>query len=120
MNKEQYKLSRKIIKHLSSDLLLSKYKEKNKKNPLFGHCYVASETAYHLFAKKAGYKSFHLFHELSSHWFLKNNDDKIIDLTADQFSWKPPYHLAKRKAFLTNKPSKRAKILMKRIKNDIK
>ena len=37
-----------IQKHLTPDLMKSEYRELNKSNPMFGHCYVATETLYHL------------------------------------------------------------------------
>lgn len=83
-----------------------------------GHCYIVSETIYHLLGgKKAGFKPMFLYHEGKSHWFLKNKT-KIIDLTANQFKTRPKYSLAKGKGFLTKKPSKRTRILIARVKND--
>ena len=93
----------------SSDLLDSKYG---------GHCYVASEAAYHLLGgKNAGFTPMFLYHEGKPHWFLKQ-DKRIIDLTADQFKTKPDYSLAKGKGFLTKKPCRRTKILITRLRSD--
>lgn len=97
---------------LTDDLLKKEYRGNN--NPLYGHCYVATESTYYLFAKDLGYYPCHINHENSSHWFLKNDKDKIIDITVSQFKTKPKYHLAKRIGFLTNYPSKRAKIVMEK------
>lgn len=63
-------------------------------NPLTGHCFVATEVAYHVWGKENGFKP----HVVSNkkiesdkskqwtHWFLKNKETgAILDLTADQF-----------------------------------
>ncbi len=80
-----------------------------------GHCYVASEAYYHLAGgAAAGLRVFFIRHEGFSHWFLRNAEG-VIDLTADQFRTPVPYEKARRQAFLTSVPSKRAKILMARV-----
>lgn len=105
-----------ILKHLTNDLKSKKYK--NSKNKLAGYCYVASEALYHLSGgKAAGLKPMFIRHEGEPHWFLQHNSGAIIDLTFEQFKKLPPYNKAKGKGFLTKQPSKRAKILMKRVKN---
>lgn len=57
-------------------------------------------------------------HEGKPHWFLKDKDGTIIDLTAAQFKSTVPYHKAIGKGFLTNKPSKRAQIVIQRVKDN--
>jgi hypothetical protein len=55
-------------------------------------------------------------HEGDTHWFLVNiNTTQRIDPTAKQFKKRPPYHRAKGSGFLTKKPSKRARDMMKRM-----
>ena len=88
--------------------------------PKKGNCYVTCEALYHLLGgKKAGWKPMFMYHEGSSHWFLRYNVypnfRKIIDPTVKQFKTKPDYSKAKGKGFLTKKPSKRAKALMKKL-----
>jgi len=78
-----------------------------------GNCYVTSEALYHLLGgKDAGWKPMNMRHENDSHWFLKHEDGKILDLTVSQFKKTPDYSKAKGRGFLTKKPSKRAKQLM--------
>lgn len=79
-----------------------------------GNCYVTSEALYHLLGgSRAGWYVMHMRHEGDSHWFLRHASGTILDATAHQFKRKPNYAEAKGKGFLTRKPSKRAKALMK-------
>jgi hypothetical protein len=107
-----------IVDNLSDELLSSRFRKLKKRGAAstFGHCYVASETAYHLLGGKAeGWKSYFIEHENCSHWFIKHKSGLIIDFTADQFTNHIPYNKGIGKGFLTKQPSKRAKILMQRI-----
>lgn len=104
-----------IIKNLSADLLHPQFK--NSKSKVAGHCYVASEAYYHLLGgKDSGLKPMFLKVNNIPHWFLKDSNNKIIDLTAKQFNCQIPYENAVGKGFLTKNPSKRAQILIARIK----
>jgi len=87
-------------------------------NYLRGHCYVASETLYHMFGgKDSGLNPFVVSHEGSNHWFLVDEvTTQLIDVTANQFMTPVPYPKARRKGFLTTKPSKRAVELMRRVR----
>ena len=86
-------------------------------NPLKGHCYVASEAAYQeLGGKKAGWKPMRVRHEGDTHWFLKHESGVLFDLTAPQFEKTPPYADAVGSGFMTKKPSKRARALLRRIR----
>jgi hypothetical protein len=105
-----------IIKNLSDDLLKKEYINIINKNKYTGHCYVASETYYHLSNEKL--KVYHIKHEKSTHWFLKTEKNEIIDLTYKQFKTPVIYENAKRGFFLTKEPSKRSKTLINRILND--
>lgn len=87
-----------------------------------GNCYITCEALYHLLGGKAsGYKPMYMKHEGTSHWFLQLTfgwaayDKKtiIIDPTVKQFKNKPDYSKAKGKGFLTKRPSKKARALMK-------
>jgi hypothetical protein len=107
-----------ILACLSDDLLKPKYRNIKSACPaVAGHCYVASETAFYLLGGKSnGWKPMHMQHEGISHWFLQHQSGKIYDPTMLQFVRKPDYTKARGMAFLTKKPSKRAKILIDRIK----
>lgn len=89
-----------------------------------GNCYVTCEALYHLLGgKKTGWKSMVMRHEGGTHWFLINtnvprditsyNNKYILDPTVSQFKTKPDYDKARGCGFLTKKPSKKAKELMK-------
>jgi len=114
----------KICEALTPDLLKGQYKKKEQLHHLAGHCYVASEAAYHLLGgSDTGWKVYMLNHkqfpeglkEGETHWFIKNHMI-IIDPTVAQFKGiEIPYDKAKRKAFLTNKPSKRTMKIIKLI-----
>lgn len=78
-----------------------------------GNCYVTSEAVYHLLGgKEHGWHSMCMRHEGDTHWFLQHNNGMILDLTVSQFKKKPNYTKARRRAFLTKLPSKRAQSLM--------
>lgn len=105
-----------IKKYLDDSLRKKKYKGNS--NPLAGHCYVVSEVLYHLYPGK--YKPFFIRHEDCPHWFLKDiKTNRIVDLTASQFSKKINYKEAIGKGFLTKNPSKRAMIILNKIHSEI-
>jgi hypothetical protein len=106
----------KIRENLSPDLLKKEYREINKTNPMYGHCYVASEVFYHLSENK--YRSKILKVGDITHWFLVDNN-KIIDITKDQFNFELDYNKSRNCAFLTKEPSLRAQKLINKIKQDI-
>lgn len=109
-----------IQKHLSPDLLKSIYREENKKNPMFGHCYVATEVLYYMlndfkrYVPARGRDT-----EGIVHWWLEDKSNgEIIDVTKEQYysqGKEPPYEKGKRCGFLTNTPSKRAVTVLSRI-----
>lgn len=112
----------KIKKALTRELLSPKYRKTPQATPLEGHCYVASEALYHLLGgAQAGLKAFVAGYiengEKYTHWWLTDQNGKILDVTADQYllvGKKPPYHLGRPIGFLTKNPSKRAQIVMQR------
>lgn len=112
-----------IINNLSDDLLSPKWLNKKKSevncHPTFGHCYVATEAAYHILGgKRKGWKPYCLSYGNSeTHWFLKNSSGYIFDVTAEQYNGKfIDYAKARGNGFLTKQPSKRAKKLILKIK----
>jgi hypothetical protein len=116
------KIIEKISLSLSPDLLKACYKEENSNNPMFGHCYVASEVLFHIL--EAEYPG--RFHPSRGkddrgivHWWITDRTTgKIIDITANQYfsvGKSPPYDKAVKCSFLTKQPSKRAKKLMSKI-----
>lgn len=118
---------------LTQDLLKKEYIKENRKNPLFGHCYVACEALYHIIKDPMfsdflspcdnnllEYKPCRGRDENNiTHWWLQNNKGKIIDPTQEQYTLygkTPPYRNGTRGPFLTKKPSKRASVVIERVK----
>jgi hypothetical protein len=99
--------------HLTQDLLKPKYR--GKPDPMAGHCYVASEVLRHLLGNR--WLPMFIKHEDESHWFLRHSETgEVLDMTESQFKTPVPHGLGRRQAFLTKKPSKRAQIVIDRIK----
>jgi len=97
----------------SDDLRRPKYR--GDADPFRGHCYVASEAAYHILGgEKSDFKPCVMRVGEDNHWFLKNEKGQILDPTWDQFNSTLDYTLGKGKGFLTKTPSKRAKELINR------
>ena len=111
-------LINKIKNNLTPDLLKKEYRELNKNNTMYGHCYVATETLYHILNDK-NFKPFYAKDENGiNHWWLQNSLGKILDVTKEQYltiNKKPQYSKGKKCAFLTKQPSKRSKILINRL-----
>jgi hypothetical protein len=112
------KLVRSVQGALTPDLLKKEYREENIENPMYGHCYAASEALYHL-AKGSGFKPCRGRDERGIvHWWLVDDQGNILDPTAEQYTSKgrtPPYAKGKKAGFLTLEPSKRAETIMRRI-----
>lgn len=106
-----------IRENLTDDLRRKPWKGSS--DPLAGHCYVASEALYHLIGRRLGFRPRFLYHEGSPHWFLSNNKT-VIDLTVGQFKKIPNYSQGVGKGFLTSKPSKRARKLIKAVEKNLK
>jgi hypothetical protein len=99
---------------LSDDLLKPEYK--GSAHCMKGHCYVASEAAYHLLGgKEAGWTPHVIQHEGGPHWFLKHAGGRILDPTADQFNTPVPYAKGQGKGFLTKEPSARTRQVIERM-----
>lgn len=105
---------------LTPDLLSPEWREKIKPgdHPLKGYCYVATEALYHLIGKKQGFKPHVVRIDGGTHWFLRN-DCLILDPTGAQFgNWQSvPYNMGHHNPFLSKKPSKRAQVVIQRVKN---
>lgn len=97
-----------------------------------GNCYVTCEALYHLLGGRAsGWTPRTVRHEGDVHWYLvrrlvrgvggRNEApvlmpiEIVLDPTASQFKTEPPYHLGRGRGFLTKRPSKRARELMKKL-----
>lgn len=115
-------LVEKIQGALSLDLLHPNYRPgRNEEEWLWacrGHCYVAAEAAYHLFAKARGFEPWVFTHPNgSTHWWLRHaTTGTIIDPTLPQLGGDAfDYDAGRRAAFLTRLPSRRARELMRRV-----
>jgi hypothetical protein len=88
---------------------------------MFGHCYVASEVLYHMIKDSGNYSACCARDERGVvHWWIVDNEtSKIYDTTSDQYYSRglvPPYSNGKKTGFLTKDPSKRALIVMQKMK----
>lgn len=104
---------------LTPALLQPRYRMRNGLNPMHGHCYVASEALRHLlreFFPSLVMKPCRARDEEGIvHWWLVDEVGKILDATADQYRHEgrePPYQAGRRAAFLTSRPSKRARVVI--------
>ncbi len=100
---------------LTDDLRLPQYQ--GHPNRLRGHCYVASESLFHLLGgKEAGAVAMRVKHEGATHWWVRYQGIDL-DITAAQFETPVPYNKGVRTGFLTKAPSKRAQTLIGRVLN---
>ena len=86
-----------------------------------GHCYAATEAAYHFFAKAAGFVPYVAKNEDgSTHWWLDHPETgQIIEPTFPQLREDAfIYKKGKRKGFQNPTPSKRARIIMLRMEEN--
>lgn len=91
---------------------------RGERNPLAGHCYVASEALYHLLGgARSGWRPVFLRHEGKPHWFLRHRElGAIADPTALQFASPPRHELGVPKGFLTGeRASRRAQVVIRRV-----
>lgn len=111
-------LMQRIKKVLSPDLLKKQYREQNMGNPMFGHCYIATEALFHLlkdtrYAPMRGRDDAGIVHW----WLIDKETGKVLDPTSEQYTSKgltPPYANGKSGGFLTKTPSKRCKEVLHR------
>lgn len=109
---------RRIQKALSFDLL-SKGLQKTvspEAHYVRGHCYVATEAAYHMFAKEAGFKPYSIrCADGGTHWWLVHPVRKVVlDVTEAQIGVGFDYG-RRPQFFQTTAPSMRAVVLMIRV-----
>jgi hypothetical protein len=115
VGRREAQLVEKLRSVLTPDLLKPMWRDRQ--HPMAGHCYVASEAIYHLLGgREAGYTPQVIQHEGGAHWFLRGAEGEIIDPTADQFSTPVPYEQGRGVGFLTRQPSKRACVVIERLR----
>lgn len=116
------KLIKTIQKCLTPDLLKREFRKQwGPDNPMYGHCYVATETLYHLLGgEDSGYKPCRAKDDGGIiHWWLEHKETgERLDVTAEQYTTtgrRPPYAQGRGCGFLTKEPSGRAAIVIKRV-----
>ena len=109
-------LIRRVQAALSDDLRRPPWR--GAADPLAGHCYVASEALYHLLGgARSGLRPQQVEHEGASHWYLRGGSGRAYDPTAGQFRRPPPADCeACGRGFLTAGPSRRARVVMGRVR----
>jgi hypothetical protein len=115
------RLLKRIQGALSIDLLHGDYP--SSQDQLYfaclGHCYVASEAAYHLIGRHTGFVPYTRRNDDgTTHWWLYNERTKqVLDPSEPQLDGERyPYGEGHRQAFLTKRPSRRAAELIRRVK----
>ncbi len=122
-NEENLKLvSDAIVQNLTPDLVAVKFRKRNETNRMFGHCYHASACLQKIF----GTKEIKLYRAVdfseTYHWWAKDNDEKVIDLTADQYysiGEKPPYESGEKKSSLGWGYRKKVDTLFERVERTL-
>jgi hypothetical protein len=98
---------------LTPDLLSPAWRQRAN-GPLSGHCYVASEAAWHMLGgPSSGWSPKVARIGDITHWWL-GNGTTVLDVTAGQFVDAVDYSKGRGCGFLTKQPSKRASELMSR------
>jgi len=122
-NKDAETLVGKVTNVLTDELLPLKYKDVERSSNVEGHSYASTEALFYLLGGKSSglepqVATFEKNGENVTHWWLKDEQGKILDPTADQFyttGQNPPYEVGKNEGFLTKAPSKRSLSIINRI-----
>ena len=84
-----------IVSNLTPEMVTKKYREENKSNKMFGHCYHASQALFYLMDTDVLEQRTAIDYHCCSHWWLVDKTtEKIYDITADQYysvDQFPPY-----------------------------
>tara|TARA_Y100000389_G_scaffold198600_1_gene235407 strand:+ start:713 stop:1099 length:387 start_codon:yes stop_codon:yes gene_type:complete len=122
-NEENLKLvSDAIVKNLTPDLIPVKWRQRNSINLMFGHCHHSSACLQKVFTTK----KIKLYRALDPndvwHWWCVDINDKLIDLTADQYyslGKEPPYDKGEKASMLGFAYRKRTLELLERVKKNL-
>ena len=83
-------------------------------------CYPAAEALFHLVGgKESGFKPMRMRVGNIQHWWVRGSNGIDYDPTAYQFNCTPAYENGTGCGFLTKEPSKRARIIMERVKSKL-
>lgn len=92
-----------IVDNLTPNLLTKKYRKENETNPMFGHCYHATQSLFYLMDTDILEQRTAIDYNDSPHWWLVDTtNEKIYDVTADQYyhvGQVPPYADGKKKSW---------------------
>jgi hypothetical protein len=111
-----------ICSALTPDLLRPQYRG-HSDNPMYGHCYVASEALFYLLGgRDQPFRPCRGKDDTGNvHWWLEDPlSGERLDVTADQYhsvGKTPPYATGRFGPFLTKEPSKRARVVIERVKH---
>ena len=111
-----------IVKNLTPNLLPKKWVERNRTNPMFGHCHTASACLQRLFGTQNIKLHRGLDEEGIWHWWAVTKEGKKIDLTADQNYSQgrvPPYVSGTKASMLGFDYRKRTYKLLELIQNQL-
>jgi hypothetical protein len=90
-----------IASNLKPEMVTKKYREENSSNPMFGHCYHSSQALFYLMDTNVLEQRTAIdYHDCSHWWLVDTTNDKIYDITADQYyhvGQTPPYASGKKK-----------------------
>ena len=107
-----------IVNNLTPDLLPKKWVERNKNNPMFGHCHTASACLQKVFGTKQIKLNRALDDEGIWHWWCVDTNNNIIDITGNQYYSEnriPPYKDGQKASMLGFEYRKRVFKLLNRI-----
>lgn len=112
-----------IRNHLTPDLLTKKYREENLKNPMYGHCYHATQALFYLLDPHDLIPMSGIDYRGDTHWWLYDDRGVIYDTTADQYysvGQVPPHNVGKKTNWYgwKQRPHQRSLDLMMRILYD--
>ena len=118
-NMENLKMvSNLVLQNLTPDLLPKKWVERNSTNPMFGHCHTASACLQKVFGTKQLKLHRALDDEGLWHWWCVDNENRIIDLTSEQYTSQnrqPPWGEGQKATMLGFDYRKRVLTLLGRI-----
>ena len=92
-------IQKKLYDVLTPDLVTHKYREENKTNPMYGHCYHTTQALYYLFDTDTLDPMMSGDWRGGTHWWLQDRETGVIlDFTVDQYlsiEKEPPHHTGK-------------------------
>lgn len=102
----------KVLRDMGKEHVKPPYKDEwTPERPAEGYCYVIAEVIYHYLAPEGCRPYVMKIGENQTHWFLKYQSGKVIDLTTDDNDEPVDYLQGKPHNFRTKEISKRGKIL---------